>query len=218
MPTTSVRRRISRLSRSWGLLDQICRQMALGNAGEGQDVGAGGVQVRGDLRQLLLQGVQDPAELGVHRSGVGLVIDRVQQGPHPAPRRFRGHAHQVGGVMGAAPLPRGTGQRRADRLGQPAVGVGGDQGDTGQAAGGQIPEERQPPGAVLGAGDVQAQDLPVPLRVHPGRQQGVHIHDPPSPPGPSAPGRPRRRRYRARRPAAGSGTPPPARPGPWPSH
>jgi hypothetical protein len=32
MPTTSVRRRISRLSRSFGLLDQICRQISLGNA------------------------------------------------------------------------------------------------------------------------------------------------------------------------------------------
>jgi hypothetical protein len=30
MPTTSVRRRISRFSRSWGLLDQIWRQIALG--------------------------------------------------------------------------------------------------------------------------------------------------------------------------------------------
>ena len=52
--------------------------------------------------------------------------------------------------MGAAPLPAGAGQRRADRLGQAAVGIGGDQRDAGQAAGGQVAEERQPPGAVLG--------------------------------------------------------------------
>ena len=32
-----------------------------------------------------------------------------------------------------------------------AVGVGGDQGDAGQATGGQVAEEPQPPGAVLGA-------------------------------------------------------------------
>ena len=32
MPTTSVRRRISRLSRSLGLFDQICRHTSLGNA------------------------------------------------------------------------------------------------------------------------------------------------------------------------------------------
>ena len=33
-------------------------------------------------------------------------------------------------------LPAGAGQGRADGLGQPAVRVGGDQGDAGQAAGG----------------------------------------------------------------------------------
>ena len=31
MPTTSLRRRISRFNRSWGLLDQICFQCSLGN-------------------------------------------------------------------------------------------------------------------------------------------------------------------------------------------
>ena len=31
-PTTSVRRRISRFSRSWGLLDQICRHSSFGKA------------------------------------------------------------------------------------------------------------------------------------------------------------------------------------------
>ena len=49
--------------------------------GEGEDVGAGGVQVRGDCGQLLGQGVQDPVELGVHRRGVGLVIDASAAAP-----------------------------------------------------------------------------------------------------------------------------------------
>ena len=65
--------------------------------------------------------------------------------------------------MGPAPLPAGAGQGRADGLDQAAVRVGGDELDSGQAAGGQVPEEPQPPGAVLGAGDLQAQDLPVPV-------------------------------------------------------
>ena len=39
------------------------------------------------------------------------------------------------------------------------VAIGGDQLHAGQAAGGQAAQERQPPGAVLGGGDVQAQDL-----------------------------------------------------------
>ena len=55
----------------------------------------------------------------------------------------------------------------ADGLDQAAVGVGGDQRDAGQAAGGQVAEERQPSGAVLGGGDLQAQDLPGSMGVHP---------------------------------------------------
>ena len=60
---------------------------------------------------------------------------------------------------------------------QAAVGVGGDQRDAGQAAGGQVAEERQPAGAVFGGGDLQAEDLPVPVGVHAGREQGVHVDD-----------------------------------------
>jgi hypothetical protein len=60
------------------------------------------------------------------------------------------------------------------------VCVAGDQTDTGQAAGGQDPEEREPAGAVLGRGDVQSEDLPVPVGVHPGRDQGVHPDHPPT--------------------------------------
>jgi hypothetical protein len=77
----------------------------------------------------------------------------------------------------AAALPPGAGQGGADRLDQPAMGVAGDQLDPGEAAGGQVPEEGQPAGAVLGGGDLQAQDLPVPVGVHAGRDQGVHVDD-----------------------------------------
>jgi GNAT acetyltransferase-like protein len=62
---------------------------------------------------------------------------------------------EIGYEMGAAPLPGGAGQGRADRVGQAAVGVGGDELDAGQAAGGQVTEEAQPPGAVLGGGDLR---------------------------------------------------------------
>jgi hypothetical protein len=40
IPTTSVRRRISRFSRSLGLLDQILAPDLLGAIGEGEDVGS----------------------------------------------------------------------------------------------------------------------------------------------------------------------------------
>ena len=53
--------------------------------------------------------------------------------------------------------------------------VAGDQPDAGQAAGDQVAQERQPARTVLGGGDLQAEDLAVPVAVHPGRHQGVHV-------------------------------------------
>ena len=80
--------------------------------------------------------------------------------------------------MGAAALPGRPGQGGADRGHQPGVGVAGDQFDPGQAAGGQRPQERQPARAVLGGGDVDAQDLAVALGVDPDRDQRVHVDHP----------------------------------------
>jgi hypothetical protein len=60
------------------LFDQIWRQMALGEGGEGEDVRAGDVEVPGHLRQFVGQCIDDAVELGVHRVGVGLVVDAVQ--------------------------------------------------------------------------------------------------------------------------------------------
>ena len=126
MPTTSVRRRISRLSRSWGLLDQICRHAAFGNAVKAK------MSARAASRCCAIRGwsasaSEDPVELGVHRVGVGLVVDRVQQSLDPAPRALGGGRHQVRRVMGAAPLPAGAGQGGADRLDEATMGVAGDQ-------------------------------------------------------------------------------------------
>jgi hypothetical protein len=56
------------------------------------------------------------------------------------------------------------------------VGVAGDQLDPGQAAGGQVPEEGQPAGAVLAGGHLDAQDLAVSVSVDAGGDQGVHRH------------------------------------------
>ena len=60
----------------------------------------------------------------------------------------------------------------------PRVGVGGDEPDPGQAAGGEVAEERQPAGAVLAGGDLDAEDLAVPVGVDAGRDQCVDRHDP----------------------------------------
>lgn len=103
------------------------------------------------LREFLAEGVQDPVELGADGVGAGLVVDAVQQSLDPAPRGLGRDGHQVGRECGAAPLPGRSRQRRADRLGQAAVGAGGHERDAGKAAGGQVAEEEgQLPGAALG--------------------------------------------------------------------
>ena len=51
-----------------------------GEAGEGEDVGPGVVEVVGDGGELVAGVVEQPVELGVDGVGVGLVVDRVEHG------------------------------------------------------------------------------------------------------------------------------------------
>jgi hypothetical protein len=80
---TSVRRQISRLSRSWGLFDQIWRQISRGDTVNARTSARAASRWSATCGELLGQGVEDPVELGVHGRGVGLVVDRVQQGLDP---------------------------------------------------------------------------------------------------------------------------------------
>ena len=90
MPTTSVRRRISLLSRSWGLFDQIWRQICLGNAVNASRSARAVVEVFGDLGELVGERVDDPIILSGNGFSVGLIEHRMQQGAHPRPRRSSG--------------------------------------------------------------------------------------------------------------------------------
>ena len=90
MPTESVRRRISLLRRSWGLLDQICRHISTGKAAVGQQVGSRGVEVVSGLGQRVTGVVQEAVELGLDGCCVGLVVN-----PVTGYRRERG---ALGGV------------------------------------------------------------------------------------------------------------------------
>jgi hypothetical protein len=74
-------------------------------------------------------------------------------------------------------LPRGAGQHGADGVHQAVVRVGDDELDAGQAAGDQSAQECQPAGAVLGGGDVQAEDLAVPVGVDADRDQRMTVDD-----------------------------------------
>ena len=135
-----------------------------GEGGERQDVVAGLVQVGGGGGQLGLERGDDLGVLGADRGRVGLLEDGADQGGDP---RLGGLGHpgeQVAVVVRPAPLPGGAGQHRGDRVHQAGVVVAGHQLHAGQAAGDQAAQERQPPRAVLGAGHVDAEDLPVPRR------------------------------------------------------
>ena len=57
------------------------------------------------------------------------------------------------------------------------MGVGDDELDAGQAASDQGTQEREPAGAVLGRGDVDAEDLAVSVAVDADRDQRVDIDD-----------------------------------------
>ena len=75
IPTKSVRRRISLLRRSWGLLDQICLHTSTGNAAVGQQVGLCGLEVVGSLGQDRVDVVKEAVELSLDGCCVGLVVD-----------------------------------------------------------------------------------------------------------------------------------------------
>ena len=82
-PFTSPRSR----GASWrtGLLDQIWRHAAFGNVVNAKMSGRAASRCWATVGSLSTS-VEYPVELGVHRLGVGLVVDRVQQRFHPAPR------------------------------------------------------------------------------------------------------------------------------------
>ena len=89
----------------------------------------------GDFRELLGDGVEGSVELGEDRGGIGLIVNIVE---HPLQGRLHAiqcHAHQVRGVVGAASLPRSSGQVRRDRVFRADVRIGSDPLHSGQAAG-----------------------------------------------------------------------------------
>ena len=132
-PTTSVRRLISRWSRSSGFVDQILRQCSIGNS-ECEEVVAGGGEHPGDVSELGLEGGDDAVELGVDRGGVGLSENRAdRRGDHlgVGPGNFGEHvAHEVH----AAALPRGTDEALGDGVLEAEVVIGDHQTDAVQTA------------------------------------------------------------------------------------
>ena len=81
MPTTSVRRRISLLRRSWGLFDQTCVQCATGNAVKARTSGL--FQHHGGLGEAFVEHAHHARMVGMDLFRGGLLIDRPDHGRHP---------------------------------------------------------------------------------------------------------------------------------------
>ena len=79
MPTTSVGADLA-VEPLVGVVRPDLAPERLGERGEGQDLLAGGLEVGEGLGELVLEGLQDAVELGVHGLGVGwskTVLSRV---------------------------------------------------------------------------------------------------------------------------------------------
>jgi hypothetical protein len=79
--------------------------------------------------------------------------------------------------MRAAALPRGATEHRVDRVAQARVSVGDDELHALEPARSQPAQEGQPPGAVLGGDDVEAQDLAAAIVVHADGDEARDVHD-----------------------------------------
>jgi hypothetical protein len=112
-----------------------------GEGGECRQLVLGGVEVFGGLGELGLQGVEDVPHLSLDRLGVGLLEDGPQQRRDAGLGGPGNLTEQVAGVMGAASLPRGAGQHRADGVHQAGVSIEDDELDVAQAAGDQRAQE-----------------------------------------------------------------------------
>ena len=136
IPTTSVRRRISFFSRSCGSFDPDLPP----------DLAWDVVDVFGRGRELRFDRGHDPGEPLPHGVRVGLVEDRTEQCRDTGLRRLRDLESRVAPVMRPAALPGRAQQRGADRGNETVVGIGDDELDAGQPAGGQGPQEGEPAG------------------------------------------------------------------------
>jgi hypothetical protein len=171
MPTTSVRRRISRFSR-WGLL-VLNRE-----GGERRDVGTGGGQqlCRGGEHPPELGG--DPPQLSGDLFGGWLSEDRADQRGHHALGALVNPGEEIPDEVCPASLPRRPRQDGLRDLNEPGVVVGDHQAHPLRPPGNQVPEERRPSRPVLAGQHVHAQDLPVPVGVDRGGHHRCHVGDP----------------------------------------
>ena len=155
MPTTSVRRRISLLSRSWGLLRPDLPPVLLGEGGEGQDVGRGADQHVGRVGEALGELLDHPGVLGQDLFVVGLLEDRADERGHHGLGGLGHPGQHVAHEVHPAALPGGAGEHRGNGVDEAGVGVRDHQRDPGEPSGDEAAQERRPARAVLGGDEVE---------------------------------------------------------------
>ena len=108
MPTTSVRRLISPLSRSIGLVECSLVRCCGREGHVGEHVGLGLVQEGGELGQLGAQLIGDPAPL--RSGGLGIVLGERggDEGGDDTPAALAGMRQRVAHEVDAAALPGGV--------------------------------------------------------------------------------------------------------------
>ena len=213
MPTTSVRRLISLLSRSSGLFDQIWRQWLVRECQVGEHVGLGIVEQGGEPWEADAEAVGDLAPLlaGLAGSGWAKTVRIVAATISAAALGTSARAFRMKWTRQRCQLA--PWRTAAIAALQALVGVADHQLDPAEATSDQAAQELVPEGPVLARPDVQPQHLALAVAVDADRDHHRHRRPPARRRGPSRRWRPARHTGRRLRVAA-AGTARPPRPAP----
>ena len=177
IPTTRLRRLISLLTRSSGLVDQILRQWALGEGGEREDLGLRVVHQRPDLGERAGELVADLVPGLADGLGVGLGEDRAEHRGDHVGVTLGDVRQKVAGEVDPAPLVRGALEGPLQRCEEPGVLIADDQLHTAQATLFEAEHEGAPEGLVLTVADIESQDFPEPVAAITGGHDDGHGDD-----------------------------------------
>ena len=157
-----------------GLVDQILRQWALGEAGEREDLGLRFVHQRPDLGKRRGELVADLVPRCVDGLRVGLGEDRAEHRGDHVGVGLGDVRQEVAGEVDPAPLVRGALEGPLERLHEAGVLIGDDQLHTAQAALFEAEQEAAPERLVLAVPDVESEDLPRAVSGDPGGHHDCH--------------------------------------------
>jgi hypothetical protein len=139
-----------------------------GEVGEGGDVLSVVAEHGFDFGELPAEHAGDDVELAADAGRVGLGEDGADRGGDHVAVPGGDGVENVAAEVDAAALPGGAEQDRTDRGLQPSVRIGDHQHHPVQPAGLEPAQETGPERAGFAVADVEAEDLPAPVRGHAG--------------------------------------------------